>query len=48
MLVDIQVKILANHEKVTLGTTILISKRNDLEIHIQSDLTRNSQINSTF
>ena len=29
-------KILANHE-VTLGTTILISKRNYLEIDIQSD-----------
>ena len=34
-LVDIQTKILANH-KVTLCTSILISKRNDLEIVIQT------------
>ena len=30
-------KILANHEKVTLSTTILISKTNDLGIDVQSN-----------
>ena len=35
-LIDIQMKTLANR-KVALGTTILISKRNDLEIDIQRE-----------